>query len=375
MPRLEHHAHYARDTRRLDAYSRALQHVIRPQHVVLDLGAGTGVLGLLACRAGARKVYAIEAGPIAGLARDMAAANGVGDRVVVLREHSYLASLPERVDVIVCDQLGPLGIDGGIREYMQDARERFGAGPVTTIPAAFELFVAGCEAPRLREALTIGSPAGIDLSWHPLERMLRATPASGVIAPESLVTAPARLGAVSLDRGARGAIRATLRLPVTRAGTLDAVAAWFRAELAPQVWMTNAPGHDRIDRGVALLPVSPAIELAAGQTIVADLRVDTEATGTAWTIRVEDASGTAIAALSRSSFEGLVFSAEDVGAGETGVRLSREGGMARQVLDLCDGHRSAAEIERAMFDLHRDALSSPAAAHDFVTAVLRCYGA
>jgi predicted RNA methylase len=58
---LEFHAFCLTDTgSRLDQFAAAIAARIRPGDTVVDLGAGTGVLSFLACRAGARRVYAIE---------------------------------------------------------------------------------------------------------------------------------------------------------------------------------------------------------------------------------------------------------------------------------------------------------------------------
>lgn len=45
--------------------------------VVLDVGTGSGVLALFAAKAGARKVYAVEATDMAKQARTVIKANGV----------------------------------------------------------------------------------------------------------------------------------------------------------------------------------------------------------------------------------------------------------------------------------------------------------
>ena len=45
------------DEVRMDAYVSALRFVVRPDSVVVDIGAGTGIFALLACRFGARRVY------------------------------------------------------------------------------------------------------------------------------------------------------------------------------------------------------------------------------------------------------------------------------------------------------------------------------
>src|SRR5262245_28785524 len=48
------------DDSRMKAYSEALRRVVNSESIVIDIGAGTGIFALLACRFGARRVYAIE---------------------------------------------------------------------------------------------------------------------------------------------------------------------------------------------------------------------------------------------------------------------------------------------------------------------------
>src|SRR5260221_13618520 len=110
---LDEHRQYLADTARLDAFDAALRATVRPGDVVLDLASGTGILGLLACRAGARRVYAIELGSIVELAREVASANGLADRIIAVNELASRAHLPEQVDLIVTDAAGHFGFDGG----------------------------------------------------------------------------------------------------------------------------------------------------------------------------------------------------------------------------------------------------------------------
>ncbi len=70
------HAGYLRDEIRLSAYRAALTTVVKPGMSVLDLGAGTGILGLLAADAGARVVYAVDDGGITEVARSITRWNG-----------------------------------------------------------------------------------------------------------------------------------------------------------------------------------------------------------------------------------------------------------------------------------------------------------
>ncbi|WP_217442499.1 50S ribosomal protein L11 methyltransferase [Myxococcus sp. CA033] len=75
----EHHR-MLYDTVRVHAYRSSLFRHARDQ-VVLDIGTGTGLLAILAAKAGARHVYAIEESAIAEVALEMYAENGVADRI------------------------------------------------------------------------------------------------------------------------------------------------------------------------------------------------------------------------------------------------------------------------------------------------------
>ena len=372
MPELEEHRRYVGDARRLSAFSRALQQTIRSGDAVLDLGAGTAILSFLACEAGARQVYAVDAGSIVGVARELVRLNGMADRIDVIREYSDWVELPERVDVIVCDQIGRLGVDAGLRQYMRDARNRLAKEGATMIPRTIEMWFAPCEHRDLRQAIAFWDTKPAGFSWEPVRNLMRATVFPATIESHALLGPASRLAAIDLRHDNGRAIRGTVRTVVERTGTLDALAGWFRAELADEVWICNGPVPDRIDRRVTLVPISPAIDVRAGDVITADIRVDTDTTGISWTLAVTDASGQPTHRLARSTFEALLLSSEDLAtaASGSGPRLNRTGTLRKQVLQLCDGRRSQHQIEVALYEYNRDAFDGPADAARFVADVL-----
>jgi len=69
------------DSARFNAYAKAISRSVRPGDVVAEIGCGPGVFSLLACRAGANRVYAIETEDIIDVARQIAVANGFEDRI------------------------------------------------------------------------------------------------------------------------------------------------------------------------------------------------------------------------------------------------------------------------------------------------------
>ena len=96
------------DRVRMHAYAAALEAAVRPGSVVLDVGTGTGIFALLACRLGARRVYAVEPGDSIHLARAAARDAGYADRVEFIQGISTEVDLPERADVMVSDLRGLL---------------------------------------------------------------------------------------------------------------------------------------------------------------------------------------------------------------------------------------------------------------------------
>jgi len=97
-----------RDEARNAAYRAALERAVRPGDRVLDIGAGTGLLGMMAARAGAGAVTSCEMNPaVARAAARVVAANDLADRVRIVPKHSEAldvdADLGGRVDVIVSE--------------------------------------------------------------------------------------------------------------------------------------------------------------------------------------------------------------------------------------------------------------------------------
>src|SRR5260221_8415885 len=91
------------DEVRTSAYCQAIDEAVSPGDIVLDLGTGTGLLAMMAVRAGAEKVYAIEKTSIIGVAKANAEKMGMADKIEFIMADSRSVELPQRVDVIVSE--------------------------------------------------------------------------------------------------------------------------------------------------------------------------------------------------------------------------------------------------------------------------------
>ncbi|MGH9841780.1 MAG: 50S ribosomal protein L11 methyltransferase, partial [Blastocatellia bacterium] len=139
------------DETRMRPYVEALRRSVKPGDVVIDLGAGTGIFALLACQAGARKVYAIEPNDAIHVARQIAADNGCADRIEFIQDFSTKITLPEKAHVVFSDLRGRLPLYNGHLKTLADARQRLLSPGGILIPQRDTLWAAVVAAPELYE--------------------------------------------------------------------------------------------------------------------------------------------------------------------------------------------------------------------------------
>lgn len=94
--------------------------------VVVDVGAGSGILSLFAAQAGAKHVYALEASEMAEYARRLIAGNpSLGERITVIKGKVEEIELPEKADVLISEPMGTLLVNERMLETYVIARDRF----------------------------------------------------------------------------------------------------------------------------------------------------------------------------------------------------------------------------------------------------------
>jgi precorrin-6B methylase 2 len=153
------------DRRRTEAFITAINHAVQPGDIVVDIGTGTGVLAIAAVRAGARRVYAIEAEAVAGAARRMFVRNGVADRVRLVRGWSDAVTLPERCDVMIAELVGNDPLAEGIVPATRDAMARHLRPNARMIPESIGLHCLPLSLPAdYRQSRTV-SQDQVE-SWH-----------------------------------------------------------------------------------------------------------------------------------------------------------------------------------------------------------------
>ena len=268
------------DRVRTDAFRRAIDAVVRPGDIVLDVGAGTGILSLFAARAGAAHVYAVEQTTIAVLAQALAAANGAANIVEVIQGDIMEVELPERVDVIVSEWLGGFGIDEGMLSPVIAARDRWLKPGGTMIPHSVTAWTCLVNDSHLGETVGFLSddPYGLRLDGL-VEMTVNEIIYSGSfrhLAQGDRRSEPGPLwttdvGLVPMEE-AKAPHEAEALLRVNGVGTANALALWFSANLAPDISLSVGPGDAPTHWGMTTAPLRSPVELAPGMDVRARVR-------------------------------------------------------------------------------------------------------
>lgn len=333
------------DSVRMDAYSRAIARAVRPGSVVVDLGCGTGFMSLLALRAGARRVHAIEMDPAVWLARDLARANGYGEQLVVHHESSFDVVLEEPADVIVADLRGSMPLFGRNLAAMEDAKRRLLAPGGVLMPVRDRLFVALAETEGHRRDLERGWAAfernGFDATAARSATLNNLyTDADRPIQANHLLSGRGQWGEIRYGEPFSRAVSATVDLPVTRGGTAHSLVLWFEATLFEDIEYSNAPGNVLVYNR-AILPLLDPVRVAVGDSARVTLRTDVGGDQWAWDTEI---AGTPRAR--QSTFLGIPASPESLLRDSIAATPSRSssGDRAARILELMDGKRSVGEI-------------------------------
>lgn len=266
------------DRVRTEAYWAAIEKHIDSGDVVIDLGAGTGVLSMFAAQQGAQ-VHAVEHGPIIEAARAVAYANDVHS-IKFHRTNSRRFELDRKVDAIVHEQLGNALFDEKVVENISDLRDRLLKPGGKIYPSVLDLYI---EPVQLREDMRTpfawqqrlhgvdfrAIEAFAEMSHSYLYKCLRPFPfgrflcdPSPVLSIDLHTATPAGLPTeISFER------------PVTSPGFFDGYCVYFDARFDDEIWFTSSPHLAATNWSTPFLRVAPR-RVEQGEEIQLHLAAD-----------------------------------------------------------------------------------------------------
>ncbi len=300
--RIEYHRTLIADTARNDAFYRALKSVIVPgKTVVADIGAGTGLLGLMAAKLGAKDVFMFETAAVAGVAAKLIKANRA-KACHLIPCHSTEFDDHLAVDVIVSETLGNYALEENIVDTLVDASQRFLKSGGTMIPHRIQQFVAPIVTDRLHHELSAWDRVGRDLDLAIAKAMSFNNVYVRTFKPSDFLggstKSAVRWDDVDLTNASTRANRkgdATWTL--TKAETIYGFGVWWQAELVADVSLSTAPGATATHWEQLYFPLLEPIFAKSGERVSVSLRSrSSEAAGThlAWTATQVSGKGATI---------------------------------------------------------------------------------
>lgn len=267
-------------------YQLAIQRAVRDGcRTVLDIGTGTGILGMCAKKAGASEVYACELSKtMYELACEVASANGMADGIKILHKKSLEMEiprdLPNRVSLVVTETVDAGLLGEGIVESLIHAWKHLLLPPPTScqnaedvplsspsrtgrvIPAGATVFAMAVECQEIRRhhRLCVSAVGGLDLAAaghirSPVRCSGDADESSEPYTTERLsrlpggfaaLTEPCRVMNIDFNNpqeleGLCLREAARLRVPVIQDGDVDALAVWFQLHLDQENSISTGP--------------------------------------------------------------------------------------------------------------------------------------
>jgi len=236
------HFSILRDEALYAAYEAALRRAVTPQTRVLEIGAGTGILAMMAARAGAEHVVTCEMMPaVAEAARDIVALNGYADRVRVIAKKSYdldpNADMSGLAELLVSEIFGNDMLSQGVLPVTEHAAKALLRPGAKVIPARGIVRLAlayDAGLPRL------GTTEGFDLS--PFNRLA----ANGHIIRRgserlTLLSAPVDLFDFDFQSGGPFPAATASATVTSTGGRANGIAQWIALQMDKEGWYENNP--------------------------------------------------------------------------------------------------------------------------------------
>lgn len=238
------------DSVRNDAYERAINHSVKQGITVFEIGTGSGLLSMLAARAGARHVWTCEKSmPIRRAAELIIRQNGFADKITILDAWSTSVSIPqhipEKVDLIIGEIFGAGLLEEQAIHFFNDARSRLLKPGGKILPARATMFGALIDGKDISQRAIVGEVCGFDLR---LFNGLHDDPALQINLahhPHTFLSEPFILKSIDFNSSPPKEGEETLTVTIKNSGTCTGVAQWFRLEFDGGIAFDTAPTSPR----------------------------------------------------------------------------------------------------------------------------------
>jgi protein-L-isoaspartate O-methyltransferase len=242
------------DAARNHAFQEAISRVVTPESLVLEIGTGSGLLAMMAAKAGAKKVVTCESESlIAAQAKQIVVKNGFGTQIEVVNKKSDDLLIPHDLskpaDVLIAEVFGAWLPSEGAFEAIAHALKHLLKPNARIVPSGANLYLMAIECYELHQRYWVDESLGFDLtSFNDFQH---ATPAflgqidQHIYRPLSDPYCFARL---DFTGGKMDLTDLVVDVPAVVNGKLHGVCTWFDLLIDDMIMLTTGPMGDRDKR-------------------------------------------------------------------------------------------------------------------------------
>ena len=262
------HAEMIYDEERVTQYQKAIEETVKKGDIVVDVGAGTGLLSFLCVKAGAARVHAIERSTIIRQAERLADANGLAGRITFHATDSRTANIGERADVIVSELIGHMVFEEGMVEALIDAKKRFAKPRASILPKRVTLYAAPViEEETYSSSIECWNRKAWGMDFSIMREEAVSTSYLVDIAPSSLLARPEPVFKVDFSLESEKSFKKEIEFTLERSSSMNGLAFWFDADLSDAVLLPSSPWTSTHWKQ-CFVPFSTPAETEAGSRLV-----------------------------------------------------------------------------------------------------------
>ncbi len=236
------------DVRRNDAFEAAIKAAIAergPGARVLDIGTGSGLLSMMAARAGAASVVACEAVPIiADMAEQIVAQNGFADQIEIFaKPSSHLevgVELAAPADILISEILSSDLLTENVLDTFEDAHARLLKEDAIVIPRVASAIGCLVESDVLKDYVFVDRVSGFDVSLFGDFAAMKL-PIHGTMTDWRRLSADIELVRVDLTKKGHQSDLQHISIPVLKDGVATGIVQWMQIDLADGIVFDNHP--------------------------------------------------------------------------------------------------------------------------------------
>ncbi len=239
------------------AYQEAIEKAVaKNPSFVLEIGTGSGLLSMIAARAGAKQVITCEfVELVAEKAQEIIKLNHLDDKIKVINKLSTALKvgedIPEKADILVSEIFGADLLGEGALQSLNHAFEYLVKPEAQIIPQGAAIYIMLIHSQEIYNRCTVQQACGFDLSPFNEFSNLLIRPLLLNVYEYEQVSEVQKANRISFTKDHLNITETIVELEIIKEGKFNAIACWFDLFLDEEIILTNSPLRSMEEQGVS----------------------------------------------------------------------------------------------------------------------------